>query len=58
MFYLARHCGSVFGIYIYSGGGGNFVLSTSTLGYSIVCGFVAPMLPDGYAVFYSITDNV
>lgn len=43
----------------FSGGGGNFVLSTSTLGFTINCGFVAPMVMDGYGCFYSmLTDNV
>ncbi|XP_067617442.1 peroxisomal carnitine O-octanoyltransferase [Eurosta solidaginis] len=42
-------------LYRRSGGGGNFILSTSTLGYSSNVGFVAPMILDGYGVFYSIT---
>ncbi|KAI8130847.1 hypothetical protein FF38_04977 [Lucilia cuprina] len=42
-------------LYLKSGGGGNFVLSTSTLGYSVNVGFVAPMVLDGYGVFYTIT---
>ncbi|XP_054272282.1 peroxisomal carnitine O-octanoyltransferase-like isoform X1 [Macrosteles quadrilineatus] len=37
-----------------SGGGGNFTLSTSLLGYSPIGGGVAPMCFDGYGVFYSI----
>jgi carnitine O-octanoyltransferase len=44
-------------LYAKSGGGGNFVLSTSTLGYSINVGFVAPMVLDGYGVFYSMLDD-
>jgi carnitine O-octanoyltransferase len=44
-------------LYAGSGGGGNFVLSTSTLGYSISVGFVAPMVQDGYGVFYSMLDD-
>jgi carnitine O-octanoyltransferase len=44
-------------MYAKSGGGGNFVLSTSTLGYSINVGFVAPMVLDGYGVFYSMLDD-
>lgn len=44
-------------MYSKSGGGGNFVLSTSTLGYSINVGFVAPMVVDGYGVFYSMLDD-
>ncbi|XP_037910249.1 peroxisomal carnitine O-octanoyltransferase [Hermetia illucens] len=42
-------------LYAKSGGGGNFVLSTSTLGFTVVAGFVAPMVTDGYGFFYSIT---
>ncbi|XP_065094923.1 peroxisomal carnitine O-octanoyltransferase [Ochlerotatus camptorhynchus] len=46
-------------LYNKSGGGGNFILSTSTLGFTINCGFVAPMVMDGYGCFYSmLTDNV
>ena len=44
-------------LYSKSGGGGNFVLSTSTLGYSINVGFVAPMVMDGYGVFYSMLND-
>uniref|UniRef100_T1PAT8 Choline/Carnitine o-acyltransferase n=1 Tax=Musca domestica TaxID=7370 RepID=T1PAT8_MUSDO len=44
-------------LYTKSGGGGNFVLSTSTLGYSVNVGFVAPMVLDGYGVFYTITSQ-
>lgn len=41
-------------LYAKSGGGGNFVLSTSTLGYTINIGCVAPMVIDGYGIFYSM----
>lgn len=44
-------------LYAASGGGGNFVLSTSTLGYTMNVGFVAPMVTDGYGVFYSMLDE-
>ncbi|KAH8280115.1 hypothetical protein KR018_007983 [Drosophila ironensis] len=44
-------------MYAKSGGGGNFVLSTSTLGFTANVGYVAPMLFDGYGVFYSITSE-
>lgn len=44
-------------LYSKSGGGGNFVLSTSTLGYSINVGFVSPMVADGYGVFYSMLND-
>lgn len=37
-----------------SGGNGNFVLSTSTTGYFLSLGFVAPMVEHGYGVFYNI----
>lgn len=40
-----------------SGGGGNFVLSTSTLGYFINIGFVAPMIKDGYGAFYTMLED-
>lgn len=35
-----------------SGGGGNFALSTSFVGYTTVYGGVAPMVEDGYGCFY------
>ncbi|XP_001846771.2 peroxisomal carnitine O-octanoyltransferase [Culex quinquefasciatus] len=41
-------------LYSKSGGGGNFILSTSTLGFTINCGFVAPMCMDGYGCFYTM----
>lgn len=37
-----------------TGGGGNFVLSTSTIGYTDSTGGAAPMLPHGYGLFYSM----
>ncbi|KAK7110671.1 hypothetical protein V1264_014507 [Littorina saxatilis] len=40
-----------------SGGGGNYVLSTSCIGYTTVFGAVAPMCPHGYGVFYCINDD-
>ena len=47
----------IFIFFVSSGGGGNFVLSTSTLGYTINVGYVAPMLLDGYGVFYSMLND-
>ncbi|XP_064555294.1 peroxisomal carnitine O-octanoyltransferase [Drosophila montana] len=44
-------------LYAKSGGGGNFVLSSSTLGFTPNVGFVAPMTLDGYGVFYAITSD-
>ncbi|KAJ8288439.1 hypothetical protein COCON_G00010980 [Conger conger] len=44
-------------LYAKSGGGGNFVLSTSLVGYTTVLGAVAPMVPHGYGVFYRIRDD-
>lgn len=44
-------------LFLKSGGGGNFVLSTSTLGYFINIGFVAPMIKDGFGVFYTMLEN-
>ncbi|KAJ1522943.1 hypothetical protein ONE63_002082 [Megalurothrips usitatus] len=40
--------------YVKSGGGGNFVLSTSLVGYTPVGGGVGPMCLDGYGIFYNI----
>lgn len=40
-----------------SGGGGNFVLSTSLIGYSRVQGVVVPMVHNGYGFFYHIRDD-
>ncbi|XP_069318791.1 peroxisomal carnitine O-octanoyltransferase [Eulemur rufifrons] len=40
-----------------SGGGGNFVLSTSLLGYLRVQGLVVPMVHNGYGFFYHIRDD-
>ncbi|KAG8266558.1 hypothetical protein J6590_069531 [Homalodisca vitripennis] len=42
-------------LYKKSGGGGNFILSTSLLGYSPTAGGVSPMCLNGYGVFYSIS---
>ncbi|XP_030827380.1 peroxisomal carnitine O-octanoyltransferase [Camarhynchus parvulus] len=40
-----------------SGGGGNFVLSTSLTGYTRFSGSAVPMVPHGYGFFYSIRDD-
>ncbi|XP_020633624.3 peroxisomal carnitine O-octanoyltransferase isoform X1 [Pogona vitticeps] len=40
-----------------SGGGGNFVLSTSLVGYTRVGGAVVPMVHNGYGFFYRIRDD-
>ncbi|KAF5927850.1 hypothetical protein HPG69_000756 [Diceros bicornis minor] len=40
-----------------SGGGGNFALSTSLVGYLRVQGVVVPMVHDGYGFFYHIRDD-
>ncbi|XP_072010364.1 peroxisomal carnitine O-octanoyltransferase [Engystomops pustulosus] len=40
-----------------SGGGGNFVLSTSLVGYTSIHGAVVPMIHDGYGFFYRIRDD-
>ncbi|KAL6094014.1 hypothetical protein STEG23_029384 [Scotinomys teguina] len=40
-----------------SGGGGNFVLSTSLVGYLRVQGVVVPMVHNGYGFFYHIRDD-
>ncbi|XP_028833452.1 peroxisomal carnitine O-octanoyltransferase [Denticeps clupeoides] len=44
-------------LYAKSGGGGNFVLSTSLVGYTSVLGAVAPMVHHGYGCFYRIRDD-
>lgn len=42
----------------FSGGDGNFILSTSLLGYKRpVYGATFPMVEDGYGSFYSILDE-
>ncbi|RUS79407.1 hypothetical protein EGW08_012820 [Elysia chlorotica] len=40
-----------------SGGGGNFILSTSCIGYTSVLGAVFPMCKDCIGCFYRINDN-
>ncbi|BFZ02222.1 hypothetical protein BsWGS_05261 [Bradybaena similaris] len=40
-----------------SGGGGNFILSTSCLGYSPLVGAVLPMCAHGIGAFYSINEE-
>uniref|UniRef100_A0A8C2X403 Peroxisomal carnitine O-octanoyltransferase n=1 Tax=Cyclopterus lumpus TaxID=8103 RepID=A0A8C2X403_CYCLU len=44
-------------LYAKSGGGGNFVLSTSLVGYTTILGAVAPMVHHGYGFFYRIRDD-
>lgn len=44
-------------LYSRSGGGGNFTLSSSLVGYTTVLGAVAPMVNHGYGVFYRIRDD-
>uniref|UniRef100_A0A8C9RDP4 Peroxisomal carnitine O-octanoyltransferase n=1 Tax=Scleropages formosus TaxID=113540 RepID=A0A8C9RDP4_SCLFO len=44
-------------LYFKSGGGGNFVLSTSLVGYTSSQGAVVPMVKHGYGFFYRIKDN-
>lgn len=44
-------------LYSKSGGGGNFVLSSSLVGYTTVLGAVAPMVHRGYGFFYQIRDD-
>ncbi|XP_041649047.1 peroxisomal carnitine O-octanoyltransferase [Cheilinus undulatus] len=44
-------------LYARSGGGGNFVLSSSLVGYTTVLGVVAPMVHHGYGFFYRIRDD-
>nr|CAB3233914.1 peroxisomal carnitine O-octanoyltransferase-like [Phallusia mammillata] len=44
-------------MYTKTGGGGNFTLSTSFVGFFNSSGVVAPMLDDGYGCFYRIIDD-
>uniref|UniRef100_A0A8B9KJ93 Peroxisomal carnitine O-octanoyltransferase n=1 Tax=Astyanax mexicanus TaxID=7994 RepID=A0A8B9KJ93_ASTMX len=44
-------------LYAKSGGGGNFVLSSSLVGYTTVLGAVTPMVNHGYGFFYRIRDD-
>lgn len=48
---------SVFVVFVFSGGDGNFVLSTSCVGFSKIIGGCSAMVKDGYGAFYSIEDN-
>lgn len=43
--------------FIRSGGGGNYILSTSCAGYWSFAGGVPPMIENGYGCFYGIEDN-
>ncbi|XP_078621988.1 peroxisomal carnitine O-octanoyltransferase-like isoform X1 [Branchiostoma floridae x Branchiostoma japonicum] len=44
--------------YVKSGGGGNYVLSTSLTGYNVTpLGNVPPMVPHGYGSFYKIDND-
>jgi carnitine O-octanoyltransferase len=40
-----------------SGGSGNFILSTSCLGFGVTAGGTAPMCFNGYGVFYRLSSN-
>lgn len=40
-----------------SGGGANFVLSTSCIGFNAIIGAVAAMVTGGYGAFYSIEED-
>lgn len=42
---------------LHSGGGGNFVLSSSFVGYGTVTGAGAPMVQHGYGFFYQVRDD-
>nr|XP_033945490.1 peroxisomal carnitine O-octanoyltransferase isoform X3 [Pseudochaenichthys georgianus] len=44
-------------LYSLSGGGGNFVLSSSLVGYTTILGAAAPMVHHGYGFFYRIRDD-
>ncbi|XP_031570096.1 peroxisomal carnitine O-octanoyltransferase-like isoform X2 [Actinia tenebrosa] len=40
-----------------SGGSGNYTLSTSCVGFTEIYGSCAPMVADGYGIFYSIEEH-
>ncbi|XP_054166845.1 peroxisomal carnitine O-octanoyltransferase-like [Oppia nitens] len=44
-------------MYVKSGGNGNFVLSSSCVGYLNICGSVPPMVENGYSFFYGIESH-
>lgn len=48
---------SCFVLLICSGGGGNFVLSTSLVGYTRIAGAIVPMVKHGYGIVYRIRDD-
>ena len=43
--------------FVSSGGAGNFILSSSFVGFTTVYGGVAPMCKNGYGVIYRIQDD-
>ncbi|XP_068611832.1 peroxisomal carnitine O-octanoyltransferase [Brachionichthys hirsutus] len=44
-------------LYANSGGGGNFTLSSSLVGYTTILGAAVPMVHHGYGFFYRIRDD-
>ncbi|KAL7976565.1 hypothetical protein Chor_008514, partial [Crotalus horridus] len=44
-------------VQVIDGGGGNFVLSTSLVGYTRIAGAVVPMVKHGYGIIYRIRDD-
>ena len=42
---------------LYSGGNGKFMVSTSLMGYTPITGTTAPMVRDGYGIFYGILNK-
>ena len=44
-------------LFFSSGGAGNFVISSSTVGYTPIVGGVSPMVKDGYGCFYSMESD-
>jgi hypothetical protein len=44
----------VFNRLMFSGGSGNFILSTSCLGFGVTGGGTSPMCLNGYGVFYRL----
>jgi len=59
---LNNHCKSLREILVFitfysSGGDGNFVISSSLTGFTVLHGGMAPMVEDGYGIFYSINKD-
>ena len=61
-YFVAQEHGLLFPIekdpsYVKSGGNGNFILSTSTCGYTGMSGGTSPMCLNGYGCFYNFENK-